>query len=105
MDPYAPDAPGRGLDDLEHRAVVGRRLLAGLRNRLSQRHAEPCDGGAVLTDRKVEVEVAVDLAHRGPALNQDRTGGLPREVPLGNVLLAHDAADKLLDQVLGRDKP
>src|SRR5258706_12939273 len=64
VDPYAPNAPRGRLDDLEHRAVVGRQPLAGLRNCLSERHAQARDRGAIATHRQIEMQVAVDLAHR-----------------------------------------
>src|SRR6185503_8830633 len=89
---------------LENGAVVGRQLLPGLRDGLSKRHAEPGNGRAVLSDGEVEVEVAVDLADGGPALNQNRSSRFAREELFGDVVLAHDIADQLLDQVLGGDQ-
>src|SRR5215470_9819521 len=98
MDSYAPDAARRCLDHLEDGAVIRGEALPGLRNCLSERHAEARDRCPISPHRQIEVQIAIDLAHRGPALNQNRPGGLAREELLRNVILVHDVADELLDQ-------
>src|SRR5690348_3566688 len=95
MDPYAPDAARRGLYHLENGAVVGGELLARLGDGLRERHAKAGNGRTILSDGEVEVEVAVDLADGGPALNQNRSSRFAREELLGDVVLAHDVADQL----------
>src|SRR5690606_32472055 len=99
------NAPGRGVEHLEHDAVVQGGGVAGRRPAPGAGQNQAGHGGPRALVRQVEIELAIQLADCRHAFDDDGAVGFRREDPSELAfVLGEDFADELLDEIFHRDE-